>query len=182
MTALAAERRAQRATGASILIFFGTAWIIGGLLLLKQPYPTLVLVGVVAVACFLWALRIRERVQQQAGTPAPKTLDEQRRQRWFNIVNAGQWVLILILANILNNIGLGRWVLPMAIGVVGLHFLPLAPLFRVRSHYVTGAALILVAVVIPLLAPAGPESGFGPLLTGVVLWASAAWALRVAQG
>jgi hypothetical protein len=65
-----------------------------------------------------------------------------------------------------------------AILVVGLHFLPLARLFAYPPHFVTGASLVALALAYPLLAPSGPRSGLAPLGAGMILWCSAAWAIR----
>jgi hypothetical protein len=64
----------------------------------------------------------------------------------------------------------------MVIAVVGLHFLPLARLFRYRPHLLTGLALIALAILAPL-ATGRPDNAWGPLGAGLILWASAAWAL-----
>ena len=71
---------------------------------------------------------------------------------------------------------LGAWFIPMVIAVVGLHFLPLARLFRYPPHQLTGGALIALAILAPL-ASGRPDNAWGPLGTGLILWASAAWAL-----
>jgi hypothetical protein len=89
----------------------------------------------------------------------------------------GQWLVILVAGNVLANTGLGAWVLPMAMAVIGIHFFPLARLFRTPSRYVTGATLIAVAVAYPFIAVQGPADPIGCLLAGVVLWASALWSV-----
>jgi hypothetical protein len=47
-------------------------------------------------------------------------------------------VVIFAVSNILSALGLDRLILAAIAVVVGLHFLPLAALFRVAVHYVTG--------------------------------------------
>lgn len=66
----------------------------------------------------------------------------------------------------------------MIIAVLGLHFIPLAWLFANWPHYVTGAALLVLAVVYPQAASLGPLDPVGFFGTGAILWASAAWATR----
>ena len=61
--------------------------------------------------------------------------------------------------------------------IIGLHFLPLARLFRNPPHYVTGSALILLATTYPFVASGGPSSPAGALVAGLILWASALWAV-----
>jgi hypothetical protein len=41
--------------------------------------------------------------------------------------------------------------------IVGLHFFPLAKLFRHKAHYITGAALVALAVGYPFMTAGGPE-------------------------
>jgi hypothetical protein len=65
----------------------------------------------------------------------------------------------------------------MIIAVVGLHFLPLAAVMRYRPHYVSGLTMLLLATVFPFVAHGGPRSGMGPLGAGLILWASAIFAL-----
>jgi len=79
---------------------------------------------------------------------------------------------------VLANIGQGAWVVPMAIAVIGLHFVPLAYVFRNPPHYVTAAALVLFALAYPQVAAGGPADPVGFLGIGLILWASAMWALR----
>jgi hypothetical protein len=107
-----------------------------------------------------------------------KTPEQKRADRVFHLVNGGQWLVILVLGNVLANLGQGAWVVPMAIAVIGLHFVPLAYVFRNPPHYVTAAALVLFALAYPQLAAGGPADPVGFLGIGLILWASAMWALR----
>ena len=93
--------------------------------------------------------------------------------RLRNVVNAIQWVLIFLVATILWIAGRWEWIIPSVILIVGVHFFPLAVAFRVRRHYVTGGALILLAVFYPFLSKSGPLAPVGCLGTGVILWLSA---------
>lgn len=108
----------------------------------------------------------------EADTPAKKKQD-----RLFHIINAGQWVLIFIVGNVLNNLGRGDWFFAAAIIIVGAHFLPLGRLFRYPPHYATGAIMILWGFGYPFLAKAGAASPMGCLGEGFLLWASALYAL-----
>ena len=172
-------QRANRAIGAMFFIPFGAAWLgLGASELVSSPVTVYALIGVFAIIFFLVALRVRRRALERAGPPAPQTADDKRKDRWFHIINAGQWVVILVTGNVLANIGLRDWILPMVMFVIGLHFLPLARLFGAASHYLTGFALIAVACIYPFIVAGGPTSGWGPVLAGLILWDSAAWALR----
>lgn len=95
----------------------------------------------------------------------------------FNIVNAVQWILVIVIANVLNHSGHKDWIFPAVIFIVGAHFFPLAILFKYHRHYYTGAAMVLVAVLYPFLAKEGAASAVGCLWAGLILWASSIGAL-----
>jgi hypothetical protein len=142
----------------------------------KQPVVFVVLALSTAVLVLL-AYRRYKQHQPALAAEAP-SLKQKRADRVFNIVNFGQWVVILVAGNVLVNLGLAGWVIPCVIFIVGLHFLPLGCVFASRSHYVTGVALVVLAVTYPLLATDGPTSPIGCLGAGLILWASAGWALK----
>jgi len=169
--------KAKRAFGAMVFSFFGlvllAVWdrragagvaVFGAIALLGS--------ALLAMAC----LRYRRYAPALALQPA--TAETKRAERVFNIVNLGQWGLILVLGNVLANVGLAAWVVPMAIIVIGLHFVPLAYVFRNRSHYLLAAALVGFALAYPQLASRGPADPVGFLGTGLMLWTNALWALR----
>jgi hypothetical protein len=68
--------------------------------------------------------------------------------------------------------------MPCVILVIGLHFFPLAKLFRYRGYNHTAAALVLVALLYMLFGGKGHSVALSLLATGVILWASAIALLR----
>jgi hypothetical protein len=108
----------------------------------------------------------------EAGSPAQK-----RASRIFNIVNVTQWVAILVVGNILANIGLKDWVLASAMLIIGIHFFPLARAFGNPQLNYTGVAMILLAIGYPFVAPGGAANPVGCLAAGIIIWASAIFAL-----
>lgn len=69
-----------------------------------------------------------------------------------------------------------RWelYLPSAVTmIVGLHYYPLARLFRNPIHYGTGTLLVAWAAASALILPADQRQGVSTLGTGAILWASA---------
>jgi hypothetical protein len=139
-----------------------------------------VLIGIALMTMALLAAAYRRYRQNHAAlaaaVPSPA---QQRADRVFNIVNVGQWVVILIAGNVLANLGLSSWIIPCVILIVGLHFLPLAYVFGNPPHYVTGLALVMLSVAYPLLAARGAASPIGCLGAGLILWASAIWAVTL---
>lgn len=135
-------------------------------------------VAVVVMSLALLALAHKVyRANAAAMRAVADTPQAKRRSRLFNIVNAGQWVVIFVLASVLGNTGRSDWIVAAVIFIIGLHFLPLARVFAYPPHYVTGSALMFLAIAYPLLAPSGPQSPVGCLGAGLILWASALWAI-----
>jgi CBS domain containing-hemolysin-like protein len=173
----AAATRARRAMGGLFFSFFGGVWLGVAWFLRFRRIPmvlVLVLAGTLAMMLFAYVRyrQYRWALAAEATSPARR-----RAGRWFILINAGQWILILVVGNVLANLGLGAWVVPAAMLIVGLHFLPLARIFSNSAHFVTGTALVVVAIGYPALAPAGPKDAVACLAAGLILWASAFWAV-----
>lgn len=169
--------KAVRAIGAMFFAVFGGMWLA---LWAHSEYPESVgaLLAIAAVAAVLLAAAYRVyKANSLARKALAQTPESLHKARIFNLVNAGQWGVIVIVALVLPQLGYARWILPAIVLIIGLHFLPLARLFAYRPHYLTGAALILLACVYPFVAPDGPESAAGALGAGLILWLSAVWAI-----
>jgi len=168
---------AGRATGAMFFFVFGAVWLEGWATKAQAGAAAFAVIAVLALALLAVAWRRYRRyapaLAREQGTP-----ERRRAKRVFNIVNAAQWTAIFILAQVLINLGKGAWIIPMAIAIIGLHFLPLAHVFKNPPHYVTGLAMVAFAALYPLLASGGPTAPVGFLGAGLILWLSAAWALR----
>jgi len=168
---------AGRATGAMFFFVFGAVWLEVWATKAEAGVPAGV--GIAALALGLLAVAWR-RYRRYAPALAQEqdTPERRRMKRVFNIVNAGQWIVIFILAQVLIHLGKGAWIIPVGMAVIGLHFLPLAHVFKNPPHYVTGFAMVAFAALYPLLASGGPTAPVGFLGAGLILWLSAAWALR----
>jgi hypothetical protein len=168
---------ANRAVGAMFFCLFGGGWLAFGLLggYGVKLVPLLVIVAG-TLLLFIAALgqfrRNRGAHAAEADSPESK-----KAGRIFNAVNAIQWILVFVVANVLSILGHKEWIIPSIIFIMGVHFFPLAFAFKVPRHYATGAAMILLAVFYPLMSSAGPTSPVGCLGAGIILWASAVAAL-----
>lgn len=169
--------RGGRAIGAMFFSAFGGAWL--ALWGYSEFTPALLVLCLVAVLTLgLLAVSYRVYRRNAAALRADgETPEGRRKSRLFNIINASQWVAIFLLGNLLASLDLRQFVLPLIILIVGIHFLPLARLFGYRPHYVTGLALIMLALAYPLLSIEGAQSGNGAFGAGIILWASALWAI-----
>ena len=92
-------------------------------------------------------------------------------------MNAIQWILVFVAAAVLSRVGHNEWIIPSIILIMGIHFFPLAVVFKVPRHYATGAAMTLLAIFYPLMSSAGPTSPVGCVGAGIILWVSATAAL-----
>lgn len=164
---------ASAAIGAMIFSVFGTGWlIVWSIKALNAGVLAWLLIASAGLALVAAAFR-QYRQHRAAHAALADSPENKRASRVFNIVNIAQGVGILIAVNVTKNIGHSEWFIPSFIFIVGLHFLPLAAVFHTRRHYVTGIAMILLALLYPLLAAGGAENPVGCLGMGLILWASA---------
>ncbi|WP_205905321.1 hypothetical protein [Collimonas pratensis] len=170
-------RRASRAIGTMFFSAFGCAWLILWSYSVFGVTPIVLGVLVTATIILFSCALLRYHRYRDAFATVTNSPERRRTMRVFNIVNAVQWALIIIVANVFPRFGMTSWIMPSIIFIVGLHFLPLARIFSSRPHYVTGSSLMLLAIAYPLFAQAGASDPVGCLGAGIILWASAVWGL-----
>ncbi|MFZ6874425.1 hypothetical protein ACO0LF_20385 [Undibacterium sp. Di27W] len=168
LNTVALSSYSARAKGAMFFSVFGSAWLalwIQRSLQASWLVYLLIALGGLALFC-LACLRNRQYLEfAEEDSPATK-----KAARWFHIVNGGQWLLILISSNVLINLGHAVWVMPVAMLIIGLHFLPLARLFKVPGHLWLGLLISLFAITYPFLLSGGPADPYGCLGMGLLLW------------
>ena len=156
-----------------ILAIFGAIWLV---IWSQRAYGlrlfTLALIAIGAISIFVAGWR-QYQENRSARTGQEDSPAQKKAGRIFYIVNITQWVAILVVANVLVNLGLKDWVLASVIVIVGLHFFPLAKAFGNPLLNFTGAAMIVLAIGYPLIAPGGAANPVGCFGAGVILWASA---------
>ena len=169
--------RAGRAIGAMFFSVFGGAWL--ALWAYSEFAESIaVILGVLAATLgLLWRSYVIYKFNSPALKREKDSPENKRKERLFNLVNVGQWVAIFAVYGLLSMSGHETLILPAIILIVGAHFIPLARLFNYPPHYITGAAMMLLAVSFPLVASEGPTSGIGALGAGLILWLSAVWAV-----
>ncbi len=87
---------------------------------------------------------------RDAGKNAFPEEEQKRNNRIFGIVNAVTWVSVFLVFQILPRLGLGDLSVPAVVLIVGLHFFAMPPLFRHRANLVTGAVMVVCAILCPL--------------------------------
>ena len=169
---------AGSAIGAMFFSLFGGLWVAAWCVQTYGAHP-LALLPVAAITVLLLMLAWRQfRRHRAAHAAAEQSPQAKRTGRLFNIVNMGQWIAIFIVGNALKNMGLQAWFIPAVILIVGLHFFPLAWLFKARRHLAIGMALCVWAIGYPLTLQHGPLNPGGCLGAGLILWVAALSAVR----
>jgi hypothetical protein len=174
-------RRGSRAIGALFFAFFGAAWLLVADQLAHGE--SWILIALVLAASLLLALASVTILHRNLGAmhALSQTPDSLRMRRRFRTINITQWIAIMAAVVLLLYVKLDLWIVPAVMLIVGLHFLPLARVFRDRAHYVTGAVLVATALLYPIASPAGPASPLGSLIAGLTLWSAALWSLRPSE-
>jgi hypothetical protein len=165
-----------RGIGVMFLAFFGCWWMAAGLNTIPGMKIS-VLTGVVLIGLGLFAAGWRQLRRAKQHPSTQEVIDagiDAHRTKVFRNVNIAQWSACAVLVVVLNILQRGEWIVPGIMLIVGLHFFPLAKLFRYQTHYVTGSALVALASSYPFLAAGGPASPVGPIGAALILWVSAA--------
>lgn len=166
-----------RATGVLFFSGFGALWLILGLAG-RQSLSVATVIGLAAGLGVLVAAALTLS-RRAAGLPqSPVDPGMQRRDdRAFAWINAIQWVAIFLIAFVLGQMHLDAFIPAAVTVVVGLHFFPLARVFRYPQHHVTGAALVAWGLGCLALVPRDVLQSTTAFGTGAILWASAALTL-----
>ena len=172
-----------RCTGALFFSVFGGAWFLLALAYSRhfRWYTALAVVaGVLAFVAI--AVHLRRLVGEGAKNAYPDA-EKKANDNQFFLINGVTYALVFLLFAILPKVHASNYVFPAFVFLVGLHFLPMPPLYRHRSNTVAGLTMMTWAVVCVLLFHGNGEleAAWVTLGAGLALWASAAWALRTAN-
>ena len=164
---------------ALITTIFGALWITLGLSEAKAMTPVWIAFAAAALVLLAASIRsLRTGRALMAAHPAERDESWVGRRRRFGLVTTLEGVgcgLVILLANAFHRIDL------LAAGislVVGLHFLPLANLFRFRAYAATGIAIVVSDLLIVLLVRNEALTACVGVATGAILWTTAIYALR----
>jgi hypothetical protein len=139
------------AYGAFIMGFFGCLWLVWGLAAMEAR-TAVVVSAAIAFAASLWVpatslLRSASRAVR-AASPLGRgdRLEQARMGKVFGLIFGAEGLLIFLVVNVLNNIGLRDYGISAIAAIVGLHFLPLARLYRRPMYTVVGIIMTLAAL------------------------------------
>ena len=179
-----AARAVGRCYGAMFFAVFGGAWLLlAAYAFGRLSTPVAGLITFVTVLFVIAAVRLQRRGEhgKDAGENAIPDAEQKRNDRIFGIVNAVTWIAVFLVFLIFPRIGHEDLAIPAVALIVGLHFFPMPPLYRHPANLVTGACISVWAVTCPLLFHGDSMIGFVAAGAGLVLWASASWALGTAR-
>jgi hypothetical protein len=161
---------------------FGALWLLNAdqLAQVRGWIPVALGLAVTLLLCLAaWRVLRAQRSDMHALRHTPQW---QRMRRQFRTINTIQWIVAVTAVLVLRRFKLDAWIVPAIMFIVGVHFLPLARVFRYRPHMLTGAALIVTALLYPMASAGGPASPLGSLIAGVTLWLAGLWSLRPVPG
>jgi hypothetical protein len=157
------------AIGTLFLAGFGCVWMALALQSFGELHALqLTLIAIVAgflTGSSLYTFRHTHQLAKHSSNDAWR----RRSNRAMGMINAAQWTAISLSVVLLTHYHQQALVLPAIILIVGIHFLPLALLFRSSPNGMTGVSLIAWAVLYPLLLPASLADSVGAMVTGLVL-------------
>ncbi len=146
---------AARAKGAMFFSVFGAAWmVLWNQRALQGKGLVYLLIAIVGLALAGLAVQRHRQYKAYADDSSP----------------AAQWIIILTGGNVLANMGLADWVIPFTMLVIGLHFLPLASVFKVPGHFWFGLVMSVFALTYPFVFAQGAADPYGCLGAGLLLW------------
>jgi low temperature requirement protein LtrA len=173
-----------RSMGVFACTAFGALWASSALSL---GAPTLGTVGYAVIALItgslLWfAIGMLRRSRQMSSANDPAQPAQRRTNLRFLAIFAAEIVLINIAAVVLNHHHALDYLMPTIAIVVGLHFYPLASLFRVPRYHVTATVMTVagLAGVLGLAAhaPSNTVNVSVDALCALTLWITGVFSWR----
>lgn len=178
------------ASGTFFLTFFGAYWGFTSAVFLRGTFQIIafLLVGLVTLAFIGTGVMLLRQARTLPKEPSREDGSRGRRiVRGFGIIFGLEIVLIALASMLLSIFPLSRFIAPTTALIVGIHFIPLARLFRVNVGYVTGALLCVLALLALVALLIGlPLAGSSPyhwsLFVGIgatlILWLTDLFMIR----
>jgi hypothetical protein len=144
--------------GALVMTGFGAFWAVGGAFSLPNPAGALILFAspLVVAGLLVASFRLWRKAEILPAHSSPDESTYWRNSgKWFGLIFASEAALIAIASIVLGNTGDDALIPPVIALIVGLHFLLLAPLFRLPLYNITGLAISALALVCIVAVIAG---------------------------
>lgn len=181
-TGVASKVITGAAFGVLMMTLFGSAWLAWGFQSMGTDSPWLiaaVTLGGIAllVPCFA-VFQIGRKAGKKA---APLTSEQKRFQRqlgqMFGIIFGAEGLLIFLAVSALSHFHLETYISTAIAAIVGLHFLPLARLYRFPLYYAVGGVMVVEALIF-LTLPSPMREIAVELSVGATLWLTCIVVLR----
>lgn len=159
---------------------FGIIWLLVGLLQ-GRPSPSWLRLSIlfVGIAVGVSILTLGLRTSRLPASTAPLTAQQVAANRVigqrFYLVSGVEFAAIFLAVVVLRALHYPDYILCGVAFIVGVHFFPLAPLFRAPVYYGTGGLGCAIAFVGFLVADAVLRQKVVGISFGLLLWATAAW-------
>lgn len=138
------------ASGIFFMTFFGAIWgfISAAFMSGAIQIVAFILVGLVTLGFLIVGIMLMRYARSLPKTSSPEDAATGKRiSLWFGIVFGLEIVLIALANTLLSIFNANTFSSPVTALIVGVHFLPLAYLFRVTAYYITGALLSILALI-----------------------------------
>jgi Family of unknown function (DUF7010) len=137
------------ASGVFFMALFGALWglMSAGYLSGGVQIAAFVLVGVVTLGLVAAGTAILRHAKSLPDSPSPgEAAQDNHISTYFGIIFGVEFGLIAVVAIWLSRIQAAAFIPPAIALIVGIHFFPLARLFRVPGYWITGALLCALAL------------------------------------
>jgi hypothetical protein len=160
--------------GALISAMFGSGWLGWGLGTAKAyngivapifGFATLFLLG-----CSIYLIRKGHRLRKES--PATGAVAKSSVRKWFLLLTLAEVIAIALVAIVANQLHRDDLAADWCAMVVGLHFLPLAKIFRAPRYIVLGILMIVWCALCWALFQSSTIPIAASIGTGVLLWGS----------
>jgi len=182
------KRRLLGMAGAAIwLVAISTGFTVLALTMIGAPVSRFVLAGVIVAAILqlVFGVGVIRAILRSPGAIPPRTTDDRSMLRRFAVVGVGEVIAIMTVNGFCAVTQHLELLVPFDLLIVGIHFLPLARIFRVPRYYFTGGLFALVPILTIVLVPVHTQVGaadawfviptFG---CSAVAWATSTFNLR----
>jgi hypothetical protein len=167
-------------TGAIFMFGFGIVWLLIGLLQ-GRPSPawlrlSLLVIGIaLGVSIATLGLRASNIPHSPSATTAQQLATNREIARHFYIIFGVELAAIFLAVVVLKALSYPDYILCGIAIIVGVHFFPLAALFRAPVYYGTGLVGCAIGLAGFLVADADLRQKIVGLSFGLLLWVTAAW-------
>ncbi len=167
-----AEAVIRAGRGASIGVMFGAGWLGWGLGNAKAfngfVGPTFGFITLFLLACSIYFIHKGRLLRKQY--PAAGASTRQTILKWFLLVVLLEVCAIALVSMLANRLHRADLATDWCAMIVGLHFLPLAKIFRAPNLNVLGILMTLWCVLCWALFQPSMIAISAPLGTGILLW------------